>query len=489
MKEYLLHLFHNIRISDLFDVAIISVLSYFVLIWLKKTASRFVFIGIIILGFIYMMARFFHMYLTEYVLQGFFAILFIAMLIIFQEDLRRFFERLAIWRPLRNQKHAISPDIATLASAVIGLARKRYGALIIIRGKDYLDRHLEGGTEVDGKISAALIESIFDPHSSGHDGALILEGARISKFGCHLPLSTNTPKVINVGLRHTAALGLAERSDALCIVVSEERGSISIAQHGSIHRLKAPEDLTKELEEFQGMKQPPQVKKLRPRWLRENLWEKGIALMLACALWMAFGYQTEIIRRDFVVPVEYRNLPANWIIENQHPKEATISLRGSKQAFDLLHKDTPKLTVDMSGIREGKQGILLSQNMVVHPSNLTVVGIQPEELSLTAHQMAPYDIPVKVDTTGTLPEGLTLKHIEVSPEFVNVMTQRKSALDLQIRTEPISLASIKETTKFTPKLLLPPTMEFTEKKAPLVTVTITVEGEIPPQQEEKSEEK
>lgn len=488
MKEYLLHLFHNIRVSDLFDVAIISVLSYFVLIWLKKTASRFVFIGIIILSLIYMTARFFHMYLTEYVLQGFFAILFLAMLIIFQEDLRRFFERLAIWRPFRNQNHEISTDIALLSAAVISLARKRYGALIIIRGKDYLDRHLEGGIDMDGKISAALIESIFDPHSSGHDGALILEGARISKFGCHLPLSTNTPKVTNMGLRHTAALGLAERSDALCIVVSEERGSISIAQHGSIHRLKAPEDLTKELEEFQGMKRPPQAKKLRPRWLRENPWEKGIALMLACALWMAFGYQTETIRRDFVVPVEYRNLPANWIIEDQYPKETTISLKGSKQAFDLLHKDNPKLTVDMSGIQEGKQELLLNRNMVVHPSNLTVVGIQPEILALTAYQMAPYDVPVKVETTGALPEGLTLEKIEAVPAFVKVMTQKKSAGNLQIKTEPINLESIKESTKVVPKLLLPPTMELMEKKAPLVTVAITVKGEAPPPQEEKPEE-
>jgi len=488
MKDYLFHLFHTIRISDLFDVAIISVLSYFVLIWLKKTASRFVFIGIIILSLVYMVARFFHMYLTEYVLQGFFAILFIAMLIIFQEDLRRFFERLAIWRPFRKEKYTTSPDITTILSAVTSLARKRYGALIIIRGKDYLDRHLEGGTEMNGKISATLIESVFDPHSPGHDGALILEGSIISKFGCHLPLSTNTPKVTNMGLRHTAALGLAERSDALCIVVSEERGSISVAQYGSIRRLNCSEDLKKELEDFQRMKRPPQVKKLRPRWLSENLWEKGIALLLACALWMAFGYQTETIRRDFVVPLEYRNLPANWIIEDQYPQETTISLKGSKQAFDLLHKDNPKLTVDMSGIQEGKQELLLNRDMVVHPSNLTVVGIQPEKLSLTAYQTAPYDVPVKVETTGTLPEGLTLEKIEAVPAFVKVMTQKKNAGNLQIKTEPINLESIKETTKVTPKLLLPPTLEFTEKKAPLVTVTITVKGEAPPPQEEKSEE-
>ena len=474
MKDYLLHLLHNIRISDLFDVAIISLLSYFILIWLKKTSSRFVFIGIIILGLIYSMARFFNMYLTEYVFRGFFAILLIAMLIIFQEDLRRFFERLAIWRPFKKNTLSIPPDIVSLSSAAANLARKHHGALIIIKGKDYLDRHLEGGIVIDGKVSASLIESIFDPHSPGHDGAVILEDGRIRKFGCHLPLSTNSEKVVNLGLRHTAALGLAERSDALCIVISEEKGIISIAQNGDIDRLTNHKELETILRIFHRTHVPHKTKRRWPWGLSENPWEKGVALLLACAFWIAFGFQTENIRRDFVVPVEYRNLPADWIIENQEPKETTVSLMGSTQAFDLLHKDIPKLVVDMASIHEGTQEFVLSRDTVEHPSNLTVVGIQPGKLTFTAHQMAPVDVPIRVDTTGRLSEELVLKNIEVAPEYVKVMTQKKNEGNLEVTTEPINLESITSTTKITPKLLLPPTMQFTGKKPPPVTVTITV---------------
>jgi len=415
------------------------------------------------------------MYMTEYVLQGFFAVLFVAMLIIFQEDLRRFFEHLAIWRPFKKNPRSVIPDVKALSSAVISLAQKRYGALIILKGKDYLNRHLEGGNILNGTISSAILESIFDPHSSGHDGAVIIEEGKISKFGCHLPLSTNSKKVMNLGLRHTAALGLAERCDALCIVVSEELGSISIARNANITRLKNQNDLKDVLEEFQSSGNPPEVKRW-PRWLRENPWEKGVALLLGCTLWITFGFQTETIRRDFVIPIEYRNLPVDWIIENQEPKETTVALMGSKQAFDLLRKeDTPKLIVDMSNIREGKQEIVLSRNTVEHSSNLTVVGIQPGKLSLTAHQTAPVDVPIKVDTIGKLPQELVLKKIEVRPEYVKITAKKKSKRDIQVRTEPIDLASIKETTKITPRLLLPPTMEFTEKKIPLVTVTIIVE--------------
>ena len=104
--------------------------------------------------------------------------------------------------------------------------------MIVLQGNDPLERHINGGTNLDGIVSEPLLESLFDPHSIGHDGAVIIDGNRVTKFGCHLPLSMNTSKYENIGLRHTAALGLAERSDAICIVVSEERGTISLAYHG-----------------------------------------------------------------------------------------------------------------------------------------------------------------------------------------------------------------------------------------------------------------
>src|SRR5665648_1175084 len=100
MGSHLLQFINTIRIPDLLDIAIVAIFSYITLIWFKKTASRFVLIGIFILALIYAVARIFHLYITEYVLRGFFAILVIALIIIFQEDLRRFFERLATWLSL-----------------------------------------------------------------------------------------------------------------------------------------------------------------------------------------------------------------------------------------------------------------------------------------------------------------------------------------------------------------------------------------------------
>jgi diadenylate cyclase len=477
MKFYLLQLIQNIRISDLFDIAIITILSYVILVWFKKTASRFVLIGIVILAIIYAMARIFHLYLTEYVLQGFFAILIIALIVIFQEDLRRFFERLATWKIVRKIPIGTSPhhDAALISRAIAKIIQKRRGALIVLKGDDLLDRHLRGGLALEGKLSEAILESIFDPHSIGHDGAVLIENSRIAKFGCHLPLSVNIGKFGDLGLRHTAALGLSERCDAICIVVSEENGTVAIAREGTLSTLLNPGDLTEILEQFFHRRVPGGKKGAWLRWISANSWEKAIAIILACGLWFAFGYQTESIRRDYVIPIAYRNLSADWIIEEQKPKEAAVTLMGSEQAFGLLNEDSLKIVLDMTGIKEGEQQLLIGTESLQHPSNMTVVDIKPTKIGFVAHRLIRIDVPIEVKTSGTLSKGLKLQQINVTPATIQVITFMKDIKNLKIVTEPINLNDISETTILTPQIIFPPEVQFVNGKRPSVEVTIKIE--------------
>jgi diadenylate cyclase len=477
MINYLIDLARSFRVVDFFDITVISILTYVVLIWFKKTASRFVLIGISILGLIYIFAHLFQMYLTVFVLQGFFAILLIAMVIIFQEDLRRFFERLAMWGVIRKKRSSVSShkDIDVLTLTATNLARRRFGALIVLKGNDPLDRHLKGGIPLEGKLSEPLLQSIFDPHSIGHDGAVIIEDGQVVKFGCHLPLSLNTRKIGELGLRHTAALGLAELSDALCIVVSEERGTITVARDERLKKLDSPDELKSILEHFYKKRSPKATKKTWQDWVRENSREKAIAVLLTCGLWLTFGYQTGNVRRDFVVPIEYRNLASDWIIEEPKPKEATVTLMGPEQAFDFLNPQVLKISLDMSKIQEGEQGLVLEQVRVRHPSNLSVVGIEPNKIQLIAHQIIPIDVPIKVQTSGKLPPGLTLRQIVVSPKSIQVMALSKGKKHIQILTEPINLQDITTTSMLTPKLVLPEDIQFVNNKPPAVQVTIEIE--------------
>ncbi|MBS1113072.1 MAG: putative rane protein, partial [Nitrospirae bacterium] len=293
MFDSALTMMMSLRIQDVFDIAIISVMISALLIWIKDRASRFVFIGISLLGFIYVVAKFFQLYLTTVVLQGFFAILLFVLVVIFQEDLRRFFEHLAILGIIRKRIPMTTPHGQTseiIAQTVAGFARKHIGALIVIQGNEPLDRHLSGGTELNGTLSEPLLESIFDPNSVGHDGAVVIDGNMVTYFGCHLPLSPNASTQGNFGLRHTAALGLSERSDAICIVVSEERGTISIAQGEQIREVTAAA-LKGDLVSYYLSKKPAKKSGPIALWLKENTKEKVIAILLACVLWIIFGYQ------------------------------------------------------------------------------------------------------------------------------------------------------------------------------------------------------
>jgi hypothetical protein len=183
-----------------------------------------------------------------------------------------------------------------IAETAGNLAKKRIGALIVIAGSDPLGRHLTGGVALDGRLSEPLLASIFDPHSMGHDGAVVIKNGRVALFGCHLPLSVNIAQHGNIGLRHTAALGLTERSDALCIVVSEERGTISVADRETLTVVPGASTLNEILERYYIRYRPAPRKRPLWGWLRENTKEKVIALVLACMLWVAFGYQRDIVR-------------------------------------------------------------------------------------------------------------------------------------------------------------------------------------------------
>jgi diadenylate cyclase len=474
MENHFFQLVNAIRISDLLDIAIIAIFSYMILMWFKKTASRFVLIGIFILAVIYSVARIFHLYITEYVLQGFFAILVIALIIIFQEDLRRFFERLATWRFKRKGSLDTSShdDAEIINRAVTQIAQNRRGALLVIKGDDFLDRHLKGGVDLNGTLSEAILESIFDTHSTGHDGAVIIEEGSITRFGCHLPLSVNPGKFGRLGLRHTAALSLSERCDALCIVVSEERGTVSIAREGTLTRLHSPGDLLSILEQFYQEKVPEGGAGMR--WITENWGEKTFAILLACGLWFAFGYQTESIRRDYVKPIVYRNLPPDWIIEDQRPKETTVTLMGPKQAFGLLNEESLSVTLDMTGIREGRQEMPVGNNNIQYPSNVTVVGIKPNKIKFVAHKLTRLEAPIDVRFFGTLPKGLRVRKVNVSPSSVHLKAPAKDIKTIKITTEPINLREITATTTLTPQLIVPAGVQFANGKSPSIEVTVEV---------------
>ena len=484
MIENTLTMLNAFRIQDILDIAIISIMISALLIWFKDRASRFVFLGITLLGVVYMLARFFQLYLTTVVLQAFFAILLFVLVVIFQEDLRRFFERLALLGRFRKRFFAVAAfneGAEVLAQTAADLAHKKIGALIALQGHDPLDRHLTGGSNLDGILSQPLLESIFDPHSIGHDGAVLVDGNRVMRFGCHLPLSANAAQHGNLGLRHTAALGLSERSDAICIVVSEERGTISLAKGERIQEITNASALHIELEAFFAKRAP--LAKAGPilRWLKENKREKVIAIVLACILWVVFGYQRETIRRDFMVPIEYRNAPAEWVLEEPKVTEAKVMLMGHDQAFQLLNPQSLKISLDLAPLPPGRQEVTITRNMVKTPSNLTVAGISPERITVVTSRLISMTVPIEVLTENAPPQGLAVQKIIATPAEVRILIPRRlRGKRIRILTEPIDLAQLDVQKAFAPSLRYPSDIQFAGGKAPVIRVVVKTRQERTP---------
>ncbi len=476
MFEYALKIIRTLRLLDVVDIAIISFMISAILIWFKDRASRFVFFGITLLGAIYILARFFELYLTTVFLQSFFAILLFVLVVIFQEDLRRFFERLAMLGRFRKMLAPVSSFHETaniLAETAADFARKKIGALIVIQGKDPLDRHLVGGNDLAGLISKDLLESVFDPHSSGHDGAVLVDGNRVMRFGCHLPLSSNASEQGNPGLRHTAALGLSERSDAICIVVSEESGSISLAKGEKIRKIANAAALRVELEAFFEKNNPFKKQKPVIRWLKENQREKVFAVVLACFLWIVFGYQRETVRREFAVPIEYLNAPMELVLEEPKISEASVMLMGHAQAFQLLKPEELKVSIDLEKVQPGKQEIILNGKMVRNAPNLTVTSISPERITVSTSRLVPVSIPIEAITESTPPVGIAVDSISITPREARVfIPKRLSGKRVRIVTEPIDLSQLDIQRAYTPSLRYPRDIRFVGGKPPVVRVVI-----------------
>lgn len=277
-------------VADVLDILLVGTLIYGLLLWFKRTRAAFVALGLLLLAVVYTIAFLAGMYMTVRIFQGFFAVFIVAVIVIFQEEIRSVFERIAVWSLTGGVLKAAPThrQVEILVRSLGDLARDHIGALVVLRGLDPLDRHVSGGWDLNGDMSEALIKSIFDSHSLGHDGAFIVDEGRVSRFGVQLPLSKDFSKTTNMGTRHAAALGLAERTDALCLVVSEEHGSISIARRGEISAVKDLEELQDAISVFLNRMMPDDTGGAASRFFSENLREKLIAAAVSSLLWLFF---------------------------------------------------------------------------------------------------------------------------------------------------------------------------------------------------------
>jgi diadenylate cyclase len=228
----------QVGISDLVDIFIVAILIYVLLVLLRGSRAMQMLWGILILTAFWLAADAFNLITLATVLSWFFALLPIAIIVLYQQEIRRMLTALGSTSWMRfGGSHSNGPVLLNeLALAVQTLASKRVGALIALERRDSLAAWVDTGIPLEARFSYDLLLNIFVPGTPLHDGAVIVRGNRILAGSCFLPLSTQHELSSELGTRHRAAIGLSEETDALVIVVSEETGTISLAVNQQLLR-------------------------------------------------------------------------------------------------------------------------------------------------------------------------------------------------------------------------------------------------------------
>lgn len=245
----------QIRVRDIFDILLLSIIFFFVFKFIiNKRAARLA-LGLVFVLAVMVISILFDMKAMTFIFTNFAQAGIIAMIIMFQPELRSALEKLGN-APLSNIKHMsgdiknttyISNSIATITETACALSLEKTGALIVIEQSTKLGEHIMTGTMINAQLSSQLLKNIFYNKAPLHDGAVILRNYRIFSAGCFLPLSLKEDIDESVGTRHRAALGISEVSDAVVVIVSEETGLISIAHDGELKRNYNYNSLQKEL--------------------------------------------------------------------------------------------------------------------------------------------------------------------------------------------------------------------------------------------------
>lgn len=244
------NMINTLRFLDIIDIAIVAVCIYKLYMMIKETRAEQLVKGLVIIFIFVKISDSLKLYTVNWVLENMMTALAIMIIVVFQAELRKILETIGrsniltkSFADIRGEK--VDKCVEEIVHAVFSLSRQKIGALIIFERSTGLGDVVETGTVLNSAISSELLINIFIPNTPLHDGAVVIKNDTIKAAACFLPLSTEQSISKELGTRHRAAIGMSEKSDCLALIVSEETGGISIAEHGKINRYVDEPTLTK----------------------------------------------------------------------------------------------------------------------------------------------------------------------------------------------------------------------------------------------------
>ncbi len=464
----------SIRWQDIVDIVLNSYILFRLYVLFHGTNAFRILVGIASLWLLQEVAGSLGLILTSWVLQGITAAAAIIIIVVFRNEIRSALQvqnlKSFLWgSPHREQ----NTPVDVLTDAVYHMGKKRIGALIVFPGKEDLSELVHGGIRWDGLVTQEMIVSIFWPKNPVHDGAIIVQDHRITEVGVLLPLSQRQDLPTFYGTRHRAAAGLAERSDAMVIAVSEERGRVTVARDNSIRPMVQPEELAQILKNHLNITENRRSPKRKRERLEFSI-AAAMSFLIIFGLWFGFTRNRDTIVA-LEVPMEYMGRPPQLEILDTSTNQVNLQLSGPSALLKSLRPDQIEVRLDLRKAVEGENTFTLTTDNVVLPPGIQLNKVSPTTVDVILDTPTVKELPVQVHWVGKLPDNLTVVDAKVTPETVQVVGGSTILENIStIYTAPVRLDGlVKSGSLSVPLVLTPPSLKLTASFRDRVVIDYT----------------
>ena len=453
--EKLIYFIASLRWQDIVDILINSYILFRFYVLFRETYVFRVLIGMTVLWFFQRLAVSIGLVVTSWVIQGIVALAAFIIIVIFRNEIRSVLQaknlKTIFWGI--STKSVVTP-VEIISGTVFEMAEKKYGALIVFQGKEDLTEIVQSGVPWNGSLSKEMIVSIFWPDNPVHDGAALVQGDQIVEVGAILPLTRRDDLPSYYGTRHRAALGLAESTDAIVVVVSEERGDVLLAIGSRLRVVKRKRDLEQLL-----YKHLVGVKK-KDKYVKRERFEIVTAALFSIVFisggWFSVSRGLDTLV-NLEIPVEYMNREPGMEIVNTSVNKVNLELSGSGALVKSIRPEQVQIKLDLSKAVVGNNSFTITPDDISIPPGIIIKNVLPQEVDVELDVTIKKELPVQVDWVGKLPENTYLAEINIEPQTVKVMGGKRVIENIAtVYTVKVSVDKLKKTGTITASLALNP---------------------------------
>ena len=449
-------IFATIRWQDVVDILLNSYLVFRFYVVFRGTNAFKVLVGVGVLWFIQRIAASMGLIITSWAIQGIMAAAALIVIIVFRNEIHSVLQIKQLRAILWGLPHKeVNTPIEIIIESIFDMAQKHCGALIIFPGKDDLEEVLHSGITWQGLVSKEMLLSIFWHDNPVHDGAAIVRGDRVWKVGVILPLSRRKDLPSYYGTRHRAALGLAEVTDSLVLLVSEESGNVQVAKDSQMNIVYNKKKLEQYLKEHLGIETNLSAYRKRDRF--RIVFAALASILVVIGIWFSFlrGMESLI---TIETPIEYTNRASEMKIMDTSSDAVRLHLSGAGALIKSIRPEQIGVSLDIGDAMIGSSLYHFTPDNVRLPPGVYLRRIEPPVVEVILDMPIKRVLPIQIDWSGRLSEELILASARIKPTTIEVIGG-KGILDQNhvVYTKKVLLDDIKKSGTISMGLALNPT--------------------------------